>query len=245
MTRKDTILVAVVINAGLLALLFAAAVIYDTEKIAPSIQSTGQLVQNQKPSQLPPKSLVATNADDKESVIKYYAAGGQESGPELHEENEFLTSKPRFQVKDEKEEEEDLPLVIAPKQKENHSEVVVKRGDVLEKIAKANGTTVRAIKKANQLDHERLNVGQVLKMPAAKDVTVAQSTETPTSNVKKQPEKSVEAISEPVYYTVKSGDSPWKIAKQMNVKYEDILKLNQLDEDKARNLKIGDRIRVK
>jgi peptidoglycan endopeptidase LytF len=48
-----------------------------------------------------------------------------------------------------------------------------------------------------------------------------------------------------VYYVVKSGDSPWKIAKQFNVKPEDILQLNHLDEEKARNLKIGDRIRIK
>ena len=32
MTRKDTILIAVVINAGLLAILFMTAVIYDTDK---------------------------------------------------------------------------------------------------------------------------------------------------------------------------------------------------------------------
>ena len=46
-------------------------------------------------------------------------------------------------------------------------------------------------------------------------------------------------------YTIKNGDSPWKIAKQFNMNYEDIVRLNGLDEDKARNLQPGEKIRVK
>lgn len=48
-----------------------------------------------------------------------------------------------------------------------------------------------------------------------------------------------------MYYIVKGGDNPWKIAKQFQVNFDDILRLNNLDEEKARNMKIGDRIRVK
>jgi hypothetical protein len=47
------------------------------------------------------------------------------------------------------------------------------------------------------------------------------------------------------WYIVKSGDNPWKIAKSEKIDYEDILKLNQLTEHKAKNLKPGDRIRIK
>jgi LysM repeat protein len=44
---------------------------------------------------------------------------------------------------------------------------VVKSGDVLDRIAKANGTTVKAIQEANNLVDTRIKVGQKLKLPAA------------------------------------------------------------------------------
>jgi LysM repeat protein len=45
---------------------------------------------------------------------------------------------------------------------------VVKRGDTLDRIARAHGTTVRAIKAANGLTSERLVAGRSLKMPGTK-----------------------------------------------------------------------------
>lgn len=47
------------------------------------------------------------------------------------------------------------------------------------------------------------------------------------------------------WYTIKPGDNPWKIAKSEKIDYEDILKLNQMTETKAKNLKPGDRIRIR
>lgn len=41
----------------------------------------------------------------------------------------------------------------------------VKAGDSLEKIARANGTTIKAIKELNNLANDRIVVGQTLKMP--------------------------------------------------------------------------------
>ena len=116
---------------------------------------------------------------------------------------------------------------------------------MLEKIARANKTTVGEIMRANNLESERLSIGQVLKVPlkpnvpqrttALQDLPAEQQTEV-------DPKLNEE---EPVYYIVKSGDNPWKIAKHFGVKYDEILRLNHLDEERARNLKIGDRIRVK
>jgi LysM repeat protein len=108
----------------------------------------------------------------------------------------------------------------------------------LEKIARNNGTTVDAIKKANHLTTAKLSIGQVLRVPTGeiKPSTVNQlskETEMKASNFEAQ------------YYTIKSGDNPWKIAKQFNVKFEDLLHLNHLDEESARNLKVGDKVRVK
>ena len=125
-----------------------------------------------------------------------------------------------------------------------YSEVTVKKGDVLEKIARANGSTVNAIKEANHLTHERLRIGQILKIPK-KSASAAVVALAPSVLPAKTIDKKESEESGPVYHVVKSGESPWKIAKLYNVKYEDILRLNGLDEEKARNLKIGDRIRVK
>jgi LysM repeat protein len=49
----------------------------------------------------------------------------------------------------------------------------------------------------------------------------------------------------PEYYTVKVGDNPWTIAKKHNLKVEELLKLNGLNEQRARKLKPGERLRVK
>lgn len=47
------------------------------------------------------------------------------------------------------------------------------------------------------------------------------------------------------YYVIKSGDNPWKIARRFNMDFEELLALNSLDEEKARNLKIGQKIRIR
>jgi len=47
------------------------------------------------------------------------------------------------------------------------------------------------------------------------------------------------------YYVVKSGDNPWTIARKFHINFADLLKLNDLDEDKAKNLKIGQKIRIR
>ncbi|MDB6025729.1 MAG: peptidoglycan-binding protein [Verrucomicrobiales bacterium] len=55
----------------------------------------------------------------------------------------------------------------------NDSLYVVKPGDVLERIAKNHGTSVKALKMANNLKTDRLKVGQKLKLPAAKATATA------------------------------------------------------------------------
>ena len=47
------------------------------------------------------------------------------------------------------------------------------------------------------------------------------------------------------YYTIKPGDNPWKIAKKFHLSFEKLLQLNHLDEAKARNLKVGQQLKIK
>lgn len=245
MTRKDTILIAVVINAGLLAVLFVTAVIYDTDKVMDqSDLNTSVIGVKEEPSPEPlAPSLIASagsTGDEVDNVLNYYSANSP-SQPVVVETipETYVLEAPTVSTNVVEESTKSAP---ATNQGEL-IEVIVKKGDVLEKIAKANGTTVNAIKKANQLKNERLKIGQVLKIPN-------RNTDNGSTTVAIVTKKSIDKTenadsSEAVYHTIKSGDSPWKIAKQHSVKYEDILKLNGLDEEKARNLKIGDRVRVK
>jgi LysM repeat protein len=107
------------------------------------------------------------------------------------------------------------------------AEVVVKKGDTLEKIAKIHKTTIDEILRINQLSSTFLRVGQVLKVPGAK-----QKAESATT-------KDVD------YYVVKVGDTPWTIAQKHRMKVDDLLKLNNLNSEKARRLKPGDRLKVR
>lgn len=239
MSRRDTIIIALLVNAGLLALLFILAINTDDDSIVENHEITKTIVDNrsQTPVSRPqaPIILVDTSVNDEvDSFLKDLAA------------EESVKSR----VIDEEEGVEFIPDVVAVKQikkispsadNQNYAEVTVKKGDVLEKIAKNNGTTVEAIKNANNLTTAKLSIGQVLRIPVS--AGNPQPKAEPVAAAK--PVKPVTTAAEAQYYTIKSGDNPWNIAKQFNVKYDDIIKLNNLDEEKARNLKIGDRIRVK
>ncbi len=56
---------------------------------------------------------------------------------------------------------------LAPMTSEGGEVYVVKSGDTLSKIAKAHGTSVRAVQTANDLRTFKIKVGQKLKMPGA------------------------------------------------------------------------------
>lgn len=254
MTRKDTILIAVVINAGLLAVLFTTAVIYDTDKGSENMEFVAPLVDNKAPSMDPHSTLIAavSMGDEVDNVLKYYTPPPSQPILVQSKQETYIPQPMVLQPSANDEEENAQPVAIpSSTSQEKFTEITVKRGDVLEKIARANKTSVGAIKRANQLESERLSIGQVLKIPtqqntplyATSGAVVAQVEPVkvePKPEIKKEPK-----ADEPVYYVIKSGDNPWKIARQFGVKYDEILRLNQLDEEKARNLKIGDRVRVK
>jgi len=113
-------------------------------------------------------------------------------------------------------------------------EIEVQKGDSLEKLAKKHHTSVDEIIKLNQLPSSFLRVGQRLKMPSGK------MHETP------KPKTPAPATSENAeYYTMKVGDNPWSIAMKHHIKVDELLKLNGLNEKTARKLKPGDRLRIK
>lgn len=224
MSKRDAIIISVLINAGLLAILFVTAIKSypeqfpsDNEIDRSFIDESSALVLENNKAQLESSPLiVASPLDEVDNVLKEYLP---QSTKEVHVPH--ASSQKTVSGNDDR--------------KEKYLEVTVKRGDALEKIARINGTTVETLRKINHLSTDKLKIGQVLKVPPK---AIASAKE-----VKKV--EPVESTLDKQYYTVKSGDNPWKIAKQFNVKFDDLLDLNDLDEEKARNLKVGDRIRVK
>lgn len=89
-------------------------------------------------------------------------------------------------------------------------------GDTLYSIAKRNGTTVDAIKKANQLSSNSLKLGQLLTIQSA-------GTSAPATDIK-------------TTYKVVSGDTLYSIAKRNGTSVEAIKKANRLT---SNSLKLG------
>lgn len=250
MTRRDTIIIASLLNMGLLGLLFfTASREDDTKVLAPppteilAMNETADPIMEDPIKSVEPPSEMNSESDELDQALKEFL-------PEEKTSRDVATSDSVDQELNpsplpKKTEPVSQPAAPAPASpKGTMVEVTVKRGDALEKIARANNTTIQAIKEANNLKSDTLKVGQVLKVPVD---TVQKKSEkkfvTQIDTEEAKPQVSID--NEPVYYTIKSGDNPWKIAKQYKVKFEDILKLNNMSEEKAKNLKVGDKIRVK
>lgn len=84
---------------------------------------------------------------------------------------------------------------------------VVKKGDSLWKIANSYGISVDALKKANNLTSNNLDIGQLLLIPGT------QKEEAGTT------------------YVVKSGDSLWKIANSYGISVNELKSANNLTSD--------------
>lgn len=220
MNRKNTILIAVMINAGLLAVLLIAA-LTTQEEIVPPASLVADAV--------PPMPKFDDAPLFTEPPVAPLAASPEPLKiaelPQPISEEPLVHQLPPLQI-------EPAPACApAPA----FHEVTVKKGDNLEKIARINHTTVAEIVKLNHLSNNMLKIGQVLKMPAEKAVAAAP---------RPAPEKKTADMG-PEYYTMKVGDNPWAIAMKHHIKVQELLRLNGLNEEKARKLKPGDRLRVR
>ena len=259
MSRRDTIIIAVLVNAGLLAILFMVAINSEDDKVSdPSvITQTLADVQQMPPKSEPVSTLFAPSSggDEVDNVLKEYAANPTLLQSDIVEDTPGPSTDLEAPEKDSDSAPVTAPKTNAKDSSDRYVEVTVKRGDALAKIAKANNTTVEAIKKLNNLTSEKISIGQVLRVPVAATTPAKATVEAPKApatkaaptvpTAPKVASNQVVAESNVEYYTIKKGDNPWKIAKQFQVKFDDLLKMNNLDEEKARNLKAGDKLRVR
>lgn len=211
MNRRDIIIVAVLINAGLLATLFVSSLKKE--------QGTDLVLSPKEAHQIEiaasPLS-VKQGGDQIDQVISQYTA----------------------MAKTEEKKEETLPPpILTPMPKEETKAftssplrvVTVEKGDVLEKIARSHGISVDEIMKLNSLSNSRLQIGQELKLPE-----------------RKAPKKEILSKKDDgKFYVVKGGDNPWTIAQKNGIQVDELLRLNNMDEEKAKRLRPGDRLRIK
>ena len=197
MTRRDTIIVAVLINAGLLVMLFISALKNETQ---PVFSSNDKKVEKQNIIQKKETPLAKSNADQVDQLLAQYSKKATKepvkeekkvevSAAKVQEINESKISekiaaemqiiekkaqeKPVFQKAKEASTKEIavIPKEIPKEVSDELTKVIVKKGDVLEKIAKIHGTTVGALMQANHLTDSRLQIGQVIYIPKEKQVS--------------------------------------------------------------------------
>lgn len=268
MSRRDTIIVAVLINAGLLIVLFASA-LKSSSGSSELAASTSSFIQETTPESTFKKETAYVAGDEVDQALNQFSQTPSPvaaiSSPAMPSQSatsstvaassssfaedlnaiatpDALSANPMIQTSS-------APVfsaqVLQPARSASEwIEVKVKKGDVLEKIARHHHTTVAEIMKANKLTSSNLRIGQVLKIPNSTfphkvethSIASNSSAPIPTEN---------SSIDISKFYIVKKGDSPWTIAVKNHLKVEDLLKLNNMNEDQARRLKPGDQLRIK
>jgi peptidoglycan DL-endopeptidase LytF len=226
MTRKDTIMMAAVVNAALLIVLFISAI--KKEEKAPVALKKPEVAEVTKrvPAVEPKREEVkVAQGDEIDRVLKDFsekkvAAKEVASAPKIDfaKELEAITKAASVPAK----------KPTASSIKGSHDvEIVVKKGDVLGKIAAQYQVSVHEIMEYNHLKSSVLQIGQVLRIPGKEKVVASQKS------------------GDPDMYVVKQGDNPWTIAVKNHIKVEELLRLNHLNEEKARQLRPGDKLRIR
>ncbi|WP_035067812.1 LysM peptidoglycan-binding domain-containing protein [Nitratidesulfovibrio termitidis] len=155
---------------------------------------------------------------------------------------------------------------------ERRASYIVKQGDTLYGIARAQGSSVETLQKANGLSGIALQVGQKLYIPDAgaeataiarqeaeaankaivasasrggaerASTPVAMATAAKGAAAKPGVAQSSAPLGRAIVYKVQEGDTMWAIARKFNVPPKDLLRWNNLERDAQ--LKPGDQITV-
>ena len=209
MTRRDTIIIAVLINTGLLIALFFSA-----------DRNTQTMATMAKSASLPPSTPQVVTPPSFNKV----KSSAKKTTKMVPKKKPALVKKSAVAVKPPKDKVETLikkTAAATTKKKPDPNLVTVQRGDTLEKIARKKKVTISSLMQENDLIDSRLSIGQVLKVPAQTAENQAE------------------------YYVVRGGDNPWTIAQKNHIRVSDLLRMNNMDEAKAKRLRPGDKLRIK
>lgn len=249
MNRRDVIIIAVLINAGLLVVMCASALKSGNNQPEVVMQKS-EMIHTPIPIQ---NSSSLSGGDEVDQVLNQFAtvhplAQSSASSPIAtpilpSSSSDMHNAFPEFSREIQSLASPEIPnsssfsppQLKVEKSEGDFKEIKVKKGDALEKIARTHHTTVQDLMRINHLTSTQLKIGQVLKISTK---NVAPSFAAPRST-------SSTVSEETRYYTVKNGDNPWTIAVKNHMKVDELLKLNGLDEEKARKLKPGDQLRIR
>lgn len=103
-----------------------------------------------------------------------------------------------------------------PQQTTSNETYTVKSGDSLWKIATNHNMSVSQLKNLNKLSSDMIFVGQKLVVSEKKQSAPSQNQNKPSQN----------HVTKPSTYTVKSGDSVWKIAHECGMSMNELVSLN-------------------
>lgn len=243
MSRKDIIIMSVLVNAGLIVILLVSSLTTKQSYFAASsAKVAGSILDTNENGMLPTAKseekieIVPTNIPTPISTIVSTEEKGSEEPIVKPEGCEEIIHKLPLVASSESSE---LKAEISENEKPQENkfmEVVVKKGDTLEKIAKANNISVSDILKINELQNSFLKIGQTILVPKMEFMAKDESRK--AALVNKLSDKAD-------YYTVKVGDNPWTIAIKHHMKVEELLKLNKLNSLTAKKLRPGDKLRIK
>ena len=118
-------------------------------------------------------------------------------------------------------------------------EHLVQPGDTLTALARRYGTTVNALVAANGMAHANvpLRVNQRLKIPTASQAPAARPAAPAAAPV-------IPAAKSSVTYTVKAGDSLYKISRQYGVRPAALMQANGLTPETANTIRVGQTLRI-
>lgn len=122
----------------------------------------------------------------------------------------------------------------------------VRKGETLSHISMKYGVSVNNIRKWNGIKGNNIRVGQKIVIYSNNKGPASSSASSKTSSSSKSDKSSVKTTEDGgyLYYTVKSGDNLWDIAKKFDgVSYEQIMKINGFT--KKSKIYPGNKIKIK
>ena len=200
MNRKDTILVAVLINLGVLLILFISS-------LKPHSAQEWQAVKEEQ--KLESHTDKIARVDNTKTEIKQETIS-----------KEFTQAINEIFKSDVKESSTDLA------KSDNKSTWLEQQEQI--KVVKSTPAIAEEVKRSLAFEEKNIPLQN-----------------TTTKNTQVQIKEKKQQLSDDHFYTVKNGDNPWTIATKNHIKVEELLKLNGLDDSKAKKIKPGDRLRIK